>query len=483
MFFLEFCLDIQTLKTSINTRLNREPNVQSLTTDELDQIKAHLFDKRFQKAGSTVFPAIVTYIGQMIAHDILPATNWKIGDRPKNSISPFLNLDSIYGQEKCPKVLVREGILDEETLCFNYTEIPSAYSVTGYDYPRLSGSLANGTNIRRAKTLEPRNDENTIIAQFTLWWMRLHNYLIKHVCNQDFEQTKSYVIKTFQLVTIEVFLKCVCDENVHKHFFGTQPVKIKKTLDLNTGIPEYFALASFKLGHSMVRGSYDFAKNRKRRARPRFFGGSSLNIFRKHKKLTPFFCIDFKRFFLDFEKAQKSSKIDSRLAIPMQEIKNQHSPLVNIATRNLDNAILSRQPNSKKLHTKMSQLFGIEHPSLVGKYLSEKEIRNVWRDTPKDAKFLKKLPMWLYVLTEAESQNEGQKLGKFGSVINSYVLFSSIAQSEYSVVEKDGSNETYHYSKFNALKQMDLWGEMISECDTELNPAKLLVIMDGFINQ
>lgn len=453
-----------------------------MTADKLCQINTHLFDERFKKAGSTQFPAIVTYIGQMIAHDIVPATNWKIGDRPKNSISPYLNLDSIYGQEKGPEELIAKGILDERTLCFNCQEIPSDYTVTGFDYPRVNEQLANGKTLYKANTIEPRNDENTIIAQFTLWWMRLHNYLIEHVCKKDFALTKSYVIKTFQLVTIEVFLKCVSDESVHSYFFKTERMKIKNTLDLQNGVPDYFALASFRFGHSMVRGFYDFAKNKQPRTKPRFFGSSSLRMFRKHKNLIPFFCIDFKCFFLDNNKAQKSSRIDSRLAIPMNKIENQHSPLVNIANRNLDSQILRNLPTSRELHAEMHQLFGLEWHSLVGEYLSGEQISYVWRHTPQDPDILKELPIWLYVLTEAESQKEGKSLGNFGSVINAYVLFNSIAQCECSVIETEQNNQAYLYSKRKALELMGDWGEMISEYDSEENPTKLLVVIDNLIN-
>lgn len=100
-----------------------------------------------------------TYLGQFIAHDIVPQTN-PIPGRSRD-VLPYLNMDSVYGVGSQTAALLDErGSFPIRRLTPQGPE----------DLPRVDGV----PNIP-----ELRNDDNVIVSQLHLFWQRLHNVILQ----------------------------------------------------------------------------------------------------------------------------------------------------------------------------------------------------------------------------------------------------------------------------------------------------------------
>ncbi|MEM0912025.1 MAG: peroxidase family protein [Pseudomonadota bacterium] len=385
--------------------------------------------------------ASVTYLLQLVAHDIVPATKKKHLDRRIDEISPYLNLDSIYGNSE--DELIRREITNKAGF-FNYArDINIAYPY-GFDFDRTQDAERKETAQYLAKTPEPRNDVNVIVSQFTVLWMRLHNTLLRNRVAKDFVQAKEYVIKTFQLVCIEFALKQVCHKNVYDYYFG-QVQHPALQVDLSLGIPKFFSHASFRFGHSMVREEYFFAPHRKGM---RANSVITEKIFQNHNKIPLNRFVNFETFLTRIPGHMRAKNIDTQIVLGMASIDEQTAEmdsLINIAKRNLEAS------RDKGLHTGQCwhKVLAKQFKTLdFGAILTGRELI----PTQIPAKYFNWLPLWLYILAEAEVREGGTNLGMVGSVLNCEVLCASIAGSPISVYELG----KYDYAQ--AASTMGEWG-------------------------
>lgn len=415
-----------------------------LTSCDIDQIARELIQPIGVDDQNDTPVAAVTYLAQMIAHDIVPATNKKHLDRAKHEISPYLNLDSIYGTSR--SCLRRRKIINYKGR-FNYRVNSNIPWPHGFDFDR-NEDLDREEGVRDvANTPEQRNDENIIVSQFTVLWMRLHNMLLDRGYANSFKQAQEYVIKTFQLVCIEYVLANVSDKEVFNHYFrNVNPVPF--TIKLTDGLPKYFSHASFRFGHSMVRNEYFFNGGK---PNTRFHAIDVPDIFQKHKKIKNNQHVKFELFFTPSSGQMLAQNIDSKVVFGMAFIGQQftdNNHLVNIVKRNLEASKKGGLKSGQGVHRFLIKSYG---SSAVGKLLSHKELLN----TQIPSRFFKKLPLWLYLLAEAEVRGNGVALGKVGSILNIEVLGASIAQCPTSVYIKN----SYNFNQ--TLNAMGSWGKQL----------------------
>ena len=104
--------------------------------------------------------------------------------------------------------------------------------------------------------MEPRNDENLIIAQIHLSFLRLHNELIDQ--GMSFDEAHDTVVEAYRYVVLNDYLPQIVGEDavdtalktpVNKGFY--QPGKDTPFT------PVEFAVAAFRFGHSQVRNAYN----------------------------------------------------------------------------------------------------------------------------------------------------------------------------------------------------------------------------------
>ncbi len=373
--------------------------------------------------------AIVTYLGQMIAHDIVKATNPREFDRLANQISPTLNLDSIYGKEDDTAELTEKGILKTDGYFNIIPKTDTTYTKTvGYDFPRTDDTIF-GNAARVARTMEIRNDENIIIAQLTLSWMRLHNKLLEFGYATNFNEAKRLVVTIFQIICVELVCASLFSKKVFNHYFrSTMPPSI--LINVTNAVPDFFSLATFRFGHSMVRDKYVISRGAKP---PKPFKTSvdTKDIFQKHTDLKNSHYIDFAL----FVRENRAFGIDTRLIKAMGQIGQSTAHKTNIVQRNvIASTGLAELRDGQQFHLdKISEFAHTDNQDLFGEVLSPAQIQASF---PYYAN--KQVPLWVYILIEAEKTQGSRRLGGLASTLNCAVIFNAIQSTYTSVVSNEG---------------------------------------------
>jgi hypothetical protein len=396
-------------------------------------------------------PAGYTYLGQFITHDITfdpTALQGALTDPSSlmNFRTPCLDLDSVYGSgpaadpylyQRRDRDLFLIGRTSEKRGPVNESIPPSL----PFDLLRA----ANGYAIIG----DPRNDENIIIAQLHLLFLRFHNKVVEDLRNGTiprkslsrpiFEEARELVTWHYQWIVLNEFLPLFLDHHQLAEALGRRcfynPVD-------GLFIPVEFSAAANRFGHSMVRNAYDY--NRvfrfpKNGVQPPGTVLARLNLLFRFTgasgpgdtvPIPSEWIIDWRRFFpLD----RNVQVISSRLINPFisnffHEIPPPPPPPFNsIVIRNLLRGRSFGLPSGQSVALHMGF-----HP------LSESDIAS-GPDGEVAARrgFHIESPLWYYVLKEAEIQGKGERLGQVGSRIVAEVLIGLLENDINSYVVRN----------------------------------------------
>jgi hypothetical protein len=197
-------------------------------------------------------PALYTYFGQFIDHDITfdPMTTLIQHNDPDavtDFRTPALDLDNLYGR----------GPGDQ----------PYMYDNNGTKF-LLGAKLDNGApdlqrnNADPARALigDPRNDENSIVSQFQALMLRFHNRVVDDNPTLDFPSVQKIVRWHYQWVVIHDFLpRIVSSEVLDSLKTGGKYDQTKLKFyhwKSEPFMPVEFSVAAYRLGHSMIRPGY-----------------------------------------------------------------------------------------------------------------------------------------------------------------------------------------------------------------------------------
>jgi len=197
-------------------------------------------------------PALYTYFGQFVDHDITfdPMTTLIQHSDPDGLTdfrTPALDLDNVYGR----------GPGDQ----------PYMYDSGGPKF-LLGDALANGApdlarnnaNPRRALIGDPRNDENSIVSQFQCLMLRFHNRVVDDNKTLAFPELQKVVRWHYQWVVLHDFLPKIVSKSVLdalKTDGKYDKAKLKFFHWKNEPfMPVEFSVAAYRLGHSMIRPGY-----------------------------------------------------------------------------------------------------------------------------------------------------------------------------------------------------------------------------------
>ncbi|WP_202963963.1 peroxidase family protein [Actinoplanes friuliensis] len=231
-------------------------------------------------------PAGYTYLGQFVDHDLtLDNTARALGEHVTvNELlqgrSPALDLDSLYGRGPGDRDDDRFYAPDKLKLRVGLTAAIDGpgtnVNLNGYDLPRVT---QGSTKAERQRALIPdhRNDENLVVAQTHLAFIRFHNRIVDLLADQGvpgtilFDRAKELVVRHYQWMLRTDFLPRIVDKDIVEDVFtnGRKFFEVPaggqangqyrhiKSGDTPT-MPIEFSVAAYRLGHSMVRAAYDW---------------------------------------------------------------------------------------------------------------------------------------------------------------------------------------------------------------------------------
>ncbi len=342
-------------------------------------------------------PAGFTYLGQFIDHDItFDATSVLEQQNDPRAVwnfrTPYLELDSVYGAgpRAAPQLYDRRAfgklLLDE---------------LSPFDLPRNSQDTA--------LIGDPRNDENLIVSQLHLAFVKFHNRVLDEV--GELEEAQRVVRWHYQWIVLHEFLRKVCREDVVDDVLanGRRSFLFDGRDEAEPFIPVEFSVAAYRFGHSMVRGAY--AINRGLRGVPLF--GQPGGDLRGGREVGWDRAVDWSRFFTftGKERPQASLRIDTQIALPLLHLPDEvipidaTPPVRSLAVRNLQRSLDRGLPSGQS----------------VAGFLREEVLADdeLWDGTSVGRA---QAPLWFYVLREAEVREDGERLGRVGSRLVAEVI-------------------------------------------------------------
>ena len=389
-------------------------------------------------------PAGYTYLAQFIDHDItLDLTPLDVQEADplatQNFRTPALDLDSIYGPGPALAPFMYQRNDDTSTipklLIGRATESPD---LQGGTIPDLPNDLPR-SRLGRAIIGDERNDENLLVAQTHLAFLKFHNAVYDFVADrmtgatQDeiFAEAKRLTRWHYQWIVLFDFVERITEPGLVaqiKHDgrrfyrFKTRPY-----------IPAEFSGAAYRLGHSMIRETYDHnrvfhddAQFKASLAALFDFTGksgmilgddaagssaSSLSGVPPTATLPSNWVIDWRRFYdvagSDQIRVNSSRKIDPFLTPALASLPGEADRNAMLAFRNLKRGVNLDLPSGQDV----ANIMGLT-PLSPDDIATEPD-----GDAAKKHGLHHTTPLWYYILKEASVVHDGTRLGPVGSTI------------------------------------------------------------------
>lgn len=413
-----------------------------------------------------------TYLGQFIDHDITADKTQgfpRINDPEEieQARTPSLDLDSLYGLgPKRQPELYDKGFPKRQAM-FRIGLTSSAPSPGGSQpgTPDIPVSLPNDLP-RRANTQaiigDPRNDENLLVAQTHLAFLKFHNRVMDTLpqgqateddgpvaftmAEEDDERKRRLFHKArrlvrwhYQWIVLNDFLPKIIDPNVltdirtngrrfydfDQEPFGGRPF-----------MPIEFSVAAYRLGHSMVREQYNYN---------RVFADFSV----EPNSLTPATL----GLLFTFTGGGGGAPIPSNWIIDWRRLHSVGRRSLLNFTRKLDTKLIPQlhqlpsiapgEPNSLAVRNLLrGARLGIPAAQDVAEAMGITPLRPNQIASGDDGEILRehgfhqRTPLWYYILKEAELQGEGERLGEIGSRIVGEVFVGLIEGDPHSFLAK-----------------------------------------------
>ncbi len=476
------------------------------TLGELDELGNLMVEAGETPDNDSSMPPVMTYWGQFLDHELTartdressissitnahpPVASSTVESQLRNARSPRFDLDSVYGgaptgpgitsdvvkiisgmrhPTQINKMRVGTAVdpgplpdgLDQHRDLPRYVQVQSSVrnaalslaqaSMSPQEFAKFSNSLP-----QRALIGDMRNDENLVVAQFHLSFLRFHNKAVDYLAGHDtgwvpdFGSAQQLTRLHYQWLIVEGYLKGVCDQAVvdrvledrASHFFKFRAEYDARRTNTRLGnaLPLEFSVAAYRFGHSMVRATYDYNKNFGRpggilsdASLDLLFGftGGGGNID-GDKRLPKNWVIDWRRFVgvephdaSDGGPSRLARKIDTALAPPLNAMIKEGNDepdaqlkalFKSLARRNLRRGYNLRLPTGQAVHKYLKQHGAVLSAPIADVstiFSSKPALRDFLANS--NAKFHQRTPLWFYLLAEAEAAG-GNRLGEVGS--------------------------------------------------------------------
>lgn len=424
-------------------------------------------------AGDSTVPAAYTYFGQFVDHDItletvsaplpklldpnlVPLSGDQIRNQLRNARTATLDLDNVYG-DLAPRDPANPAKLQLGTVtALGGTAKPvlrPAGKDDHNDLPRTPRS-ADAEQDRRALIGDPRNDENLVVAQLHVAFLRAHNALVDG--GQSFEDAQRTLRQHYQHLVLHDFLPRIADPAIVQGILdhGNQ---VYHPLPNRFFLPLEYSVAAYRFGHSMVRGAYDFNLNFNTHdtdgALPAALGllftftalSGQLGDF---PTLPDNWIIEWDHFVDGNGLTNHAQRFDPQLVEPLFRLPDvQGQPEIGdgarLAVRNLLRGYLLRMPTGQAVvralrRPRIGALGGLDVPLLTAQQIEAGASNAQQVDVLRRAGFEDRTPLWYYILAEAQVLGNGQHLGPVGSTIVAEVLTGLVHRSSDSILQHGG---------------------------------------------
>ncbi len=399
-------------------------------------------------------PAGFTYLGQFIDHDMTAdkTAGFFVFDDPEDieqARTPNFDLDSLYGGGPAVQPALFQPGVPRTRAVFRIGRTAPGESPGGQGAipPVPGGRRHDLPRSPDAKALlgDDRNDENLVIAQLHLQFLKFHNRVLQSLgSGRDEGEPRRFALADeargpgipffrarravrwhYQWLVLEEFLPRIVDaavlrdvrEGGRRHFtFDRDPYGGRPFMPLE------FSGAAYRFGHSMIRETYDFNRVFARpEAEPTALTPATLGLlftFTGGGGGAPIpgnWAADWTRFF-DFgdpSRVNLARRFDTKLIPQLHTLPGPSATpeFASLAVRNLVRGSRIGLPSGQDVAGAM----GVTP-------LSPAEIAAGEPTAVTDGRFDERSPLWYYVLREAELQSGGNRLGEVGSRIVAEVI-------------------------------------------------------------
>jgi nucleoid-associated protein YgaU len=424
-----------------------------LTVRRLKELGRRMHDpeEREPDPGDSKVPALYTYFGQFTDHDItFEQTSLTVDKllaatlKPlplatirglKNTRNANLELDSVYGglavRDERDRNRMKIGTVSKT----GSTQIPFRRPPGKGD----DNDLPRSGSDHAAEIGDPRNDENLIVSQLHLAFLKAHNRLVNQ--GRSFEDARRVMRQHYQHLVIHDFLTRVADPAVVKdiltngnHFYHPEVGRFF--------LPLEFAVAGFRFGHTMVRDVYNYNLNFPQADLLQLFTFTAFSgeLGPGGDRLPENWIIQWDGFTPEDGGRNKARRFDTKLAgglFQLQTVEgvtddegDPESDRPRLAIRNLLRGYALRMPTGQALAKRM------DIRVLTPAEIKEAAASDKQADKLGEAGFLERTPLWYYLLAEAKAKHHGNghRLGPLGSTLVAEVLIGLVRRSDDSIL-------------------------------------------------
>lgn len=440
------------------------------TVEKLKHLGETMLDSGTGDEPGSDIPSVYTYFGQFLVHDLtfeaatkdvnVTASDLKplppsdVPEKIQNTRTGTLDLDSIYGKycyalKDCRPV----PRVDKRLLVQRAAKTPG-FEIAGTtpdDVPRDRDYLKYPDRYGTAKIGDPRNDQNIIISQLHVAFLRAHNAIAESV--SSFEEARTRLRRYCQRVVINDYLDRICDP-VTLAKVRANPRRFYDPPDEGFYIPLEFSVAAFRFGHSMIRRAYDYNARFRGSSRPGLKDLLVYQVLDRYHNLPESWMIEWKNFVGD-DAPNKARPIGTRIVSPLSKLVDEKGkPLQyarNLATRDLLRGYLLSLPTGQAVAKALG-----EHA------LSAAEVESVAADEQQakslqSSGFSGRTPLWFYILAEAAYYKKG-RLGPTGTWLVASVLIGLVRRSADSILVPQSSSPEPPDEKFELRDLLRLAG-------------------------